>query len=367
MQTKENRSGRSDHHGKDGKGPQHDAGNLPCLWHQDDQVHQVGRRRSAISIVHFSFSTSDPLFQSEPHSARLRANPNPIFVAFGAAGLEIGSSNLKFHITLVDIDSLKPHEEVIDTLVKSLANKIQSQGIVRDPIMVDQKEHVILDGMHRFSSLKLLKCRFAPCCLVDYDNPRIKVGSWFRLFATEHAEPLARNLLTENKLPYVEERTGVGQDRLDPRIVIFSKDGNCYRLEKSYDPIELTKIAVKLERALSARGYRVNYLSENAAFQKLNSGNADLVIAIPVFTKQQIRNFGVQGLLLPHKVTRHVMPSRPLRLDVPLPLLMQQNDTQAEADLELRALLSSRRVERKPPGSVVDGRRYEEELLVFTA
>jgi ParB-like chromosome segregation protein Spo0J len=281
--------------------------------------------------------------------------------------LEIGSSNLKFHISLVEIDYLKPHEEVIDTLVKSLANTIRSQGIVRDPIMVDQKEHVILDGMHRYGSLKLLKCRFAPCCLVDYDNPQIKVDSWFRLFATKQTESLVRNLLKENKTPYVEQRTPIANARLDSRTVIFTKDGNSYRLEQSSDPIELTKSAVRLERALSARGYHVDYLSENVAFQRLKSGKVDLVIAIPVFTKEQIREFGLQRLLLPHKVTRHVMPSRPLRLNVPLRMLMQQNISQVDADQELRALLSSRKIERKPPGSVVDGRRYEEELLVFTA
>lgn len=281
--------------------------------------------------------------------------------------MEIGSSDLKFDISLVEIESLKPHEEVIDTLVKSLANTIQSEDIVRDPIIVDQEEHVILDGMHRYSSLKLLKCRFAPCCLVDYDNPQIKVGSWFRLFATRPAESLVRNLLKENKTPYVEQRTPIEDARLDPRTVIFTKDGNSFRLEQSSDPIELTRTAVRLERALSARGCRVDYLSESAAFQELNSGKAELVIAIPVFSKQQIRTFGLQGLLLPHKVTRHVMPSRPLRLNIPLRMLMQQKSTQAEVDQELRALLSSRGIHRKPPGSVVDGRRYEEELLVFTA
>jgi len=227
-------------------------------------------------------------------------------------------------------------------------------------------DHVILDGMHRCGSLKLLKCRFAPCCLVDYDNPQIKVSSWFRIFAAEQAEPLVRDLLEESKTPYVEQRMSIADARLDPRTVIFTTNGNSYRLEKPSDPIELTNTAVVLERAMSARGYHVNYLSEGAAFQKLNSGNEAVVIAVPVFTKQQIRKFGVEGLLLPHKVTRHTMPSRPLRMNVPLRMLMQENTTQSEADQELRALLSTRRVERKPPGSVVDGRRYEEELLVFT-
>ena len=267
----------------------------------------------------------------------------------------------------MEMEDLKPHEEVMEPLVKSLADAIRIQGIVRDPVIVDREQLVVLDGMHRLASLKLLKCRFAPCCLVDYDSPLIKVGSWFRLFAIEDAELVAKDLLKENELDYIEEKTDIENARIDPRAIIFTKNGYCYNLQHVSDAVELASTAVNLERALTARGYHVDYQPESVAFQNLKSRSADLVIAVPVFTKQQIRERGVSGLLLPHKVTRHVMPSRPLRVDVPLSMLTAENTSQAELDQELHVLLSARSVERKPPGSVVDGRRYEEELLVFAA
>ena len=265
----------------------------------------------------------------------------------------------------MEIENLKPHEEVIESLVKSLADAIRIQGIVRDPLMVDQEELVVLDGMHRLAALKLLKSHFAPCCLVDYDNPLIKVGSWFRLFAIEEAELVAKDLLKQNMLLYVEDKTDIGKARSDPRAIIFTKDGYCFNLQQSSDAVEFTRTAVNLERELTTRGCHVDYQPESVAFQQLISGSTDLVIAVPVFTKQQIRQLGVAGLLLPHKVTRHVMPSRPMRVDIPLHMLMREDASQAQADQELRAFLSTRSVEKKPPGSVVDGRRYEEELLVF--
>jgi len=267
----------------------------------------------------------------------------------------------------MELENLKPHEEVIEPLVKSLADAIRTQGIVRDPLIVDREELVVLDGMHRLASLKLLRCRSAPCCLVDYDNPLIKVGSWFRLFAIEEAELVAKDLLKENELRYVEEKADIEKARTNPRAIIFTKNGYCYELEKVSDSVELTRTAVNLERALTTQGYHVDYQPETVAFQRLISRSADLVIAVPVFTKEQIREFGVGGLLLPHKVTRHVMPSRPLRVDVPLNMLTPEATSQADADQALHELLSTRSVERKPPGSVVDGRRYEEELLVFAA
>ena len=283
----------------------------------------------------------------------------------GAAALEISSSNLTFHISLVDIDALKPHEEVIDSLVKSLADGMRNRGLVRDPLIVDQDKYVILDGMHRHSSLKSLGCRFAPCCLVDYDNPLIKVGSWFRLFTVKDAESLAEGLLKENDLNYTEEKIGAVKLNSECNSIILTKNGTQYTLRDS-DPIELTRTAVALEKAVVTQGYHVDYLPENVALENLKLGRINFVIAVPVFTKRQIREFGISGLLLPHKTTRHVMPSRPLRIDIPLDMLRKPHISQVQADVELRNLLSTRRVETKPPGSVVDGRRYEEELLVFT-
>ena len=60
------------------------------------------------------------------------------------------------------------------------------------------------------------------------------------------------------------------------------------------------------------------------------------------------------------------MPSRPLKVDVPLKMLTDPTVSREEADRKLGELLTKRQVELKPPGSIIDGRRYEEELLIFT-
>jgi len=268
---------------------------------------------------------------------------------------------------LIDINNLKPHEEVIDSLVESIADAIRVQGFVRDPLIVDKDEHVILDGMHRYSSLKSLKCRFAPCCLVNYDNPLIKVGSWFRLFNIQEPESLAENLLNEHNLEYTKTRIDLEHLTYNSQSIILTGRDTQYFLPQSSDLIEFARTAVKLEKALVKKGHHVDYLSETVAIETLRSGRVNFAISLPIFSKKQIREFGAQALLLPHKVTRHVMPSRPLRIDVPLTMLADPTIAQEEANRRLGEGLSARQVDRKPPGSIVDGRRYEEELLVFAA
>ncbi len=265
---------------------------------------------------------------------------------------------------MVETEELKPHEEVIDSVVGSLASEVRREGLLRDPLVVDQEDLVILDGMHRFSSLKLLNCRFIPCCLVDYDSPQISIGSWFRLFRVDDAGSLAEDILKEVKLNYLKASVQLSNESYKPEVIILTRPGDKYSLLEPLDPSQRARIAVSLEKVMVTKGHPVKYLSEIVAFEQLRSGEVNFVISVPIFTKEQIRNFGLTGHLLPHKVTRHVMPSRPLGINAPLSLLSESS--REEAERKLGEILSQRRVERKPPGSVVDGRRYQEELLLFS-
>ncbi len=281
--------------------------------------------------------------------------------------MEISSSHLNFRISLVEIEELKPHEEVVDSIVKSLASDMQCEGKVRDPIIVDQVEYVILDGMHRFSALRSLNCRFVPCCLLDYDSSLVKVGSWFRLFQVEHAEPVAEELLVEADLKYSKQHVDLESMAYQADTVILVEGDLAFSMDQPLDPLEHARTAVRLEKAMVKRGYKVNYLSEMDAIGNLRSRTVSLAISLPVFSKRQIREFGLSGRLLPHKVTRHVIPSRPLGIDVPTALLHDPAISGVEAERKLGDLLAARHVERKPRGSTVGGRRYEEELLVFSS
>jgi len=281
--------------------------------------------------------------------------------------LEISSSSLSFRISLIEVDALKAHEEVVDSIVDFLANDMLTEGKVRDPLIVDQEECVILDGMHRYSSLKSLKCRFIPCCLVDYDSPLIRVGAWFRLFAVDQPESLAEKVLTENKLRYSRERIKFDDMTCETQTIILTSTETAFSLTQPLEPVEQARTAVLVEKSMAKLGHVAEYLSEIVAIQNLRSGKRNLVISLPVFTKRQIRDLGQRGLLLPHKVTRHVIPSRPLHINVPLQILKDATISQQEADRKLGNLLAERQVERKDPGSIVDGRRYEEELLVFSS
>ncbi|MFH0971908.1 MAG: ParB N-terminal domain-containing protein [Candidatus Micrarchaeota archaeon] len=85
--------------------------------------------------------------------------------------------NGKRKYTLMSIRRLKSHEQIQPDRLAKLILRIQKDGMLKKPILVDGKNHVILDGHHRAESLKRLKLKKIPAILVDYSSRAIKLAS----------------------------------------------------------------------------------------------------------------------------------------------------------------------------------------------
>jgi len=275
--------------------------------------------------------------------------------------MDINSSTISLRISLVDLNDLKPHEEIIEQALADLAKAIVDQNEVRDPVIVDKESLVILDGMHRYNALKRLGCRLAPACLVDYEDERISVGSWFRCFNAPNPAALAAEALEALNQRCERVVIGSAENDLSKSAILTVPYG--FQLVSEMDKPSKARLAVGLESYISGRGFGCEYAADNTRIQP--NLKANMIIPVPVFSKAEIKETATLGRLLPHKVTRHIIPSRPLRIDVPLNLL--SGKSREEANEKLEQLLSSRSVIMKPPGSLVDGRRYQEELLLFEA
>ena len=84
-------------------------------------------------------------------------------------------SNLK--IALMPIDELKPHEKGSPVYLELLRQEILEDRALKYPIIADEKTRVILDGMHRWLTLKSLGYALIPVILADaFQNPKIHVG-----------------------------------------------------------------------------------------------------------------------------------------------------------------------------------------------
>ena len=82
-------------------------------------------------------------------------------------------------VSLVDLDWLKPHEEIKIKNRDKLLEMTKKWGGFTNPLLVDSQTGSILDGHHRHSVAVCLNLKRVPAILIDYlSNDEISVDVW---------------------------------------------------------------------------------------------------------------------------------------------------------------------------------------------
>jgi len=274
---------------------------------------------------------------------------------------------LTFQIKLVELGKLHIHEEIIPELLGSMVDEIKSSGMLRHPIIADVNNLVVLDGMHRVAALKKIKCRYVPACLVDYDSPNVKVGCWYRTVSGKASTNASLNLLRQLKIKLdkasIAEVKRALEDRKAVAAILSKKD--CHTIFAKASGIREAYAWVgRIEKNFANSGLNVSYETERDAEENVESGEATAVLMTPRATKEEVLEAALSGKLFAHKTTRHTVPTRPMCVDVPLEWLKGDLPIK-ECNRMLVKQLKKRELQRLPPGSTFERRRYDEELLVF--
>jgi len=278
----------------------------------------------------------------------------------------ISHGKLNLCIAIVDLADLYLHEEIIPSFLEKLACSIVEDGCLKHPIIVDKASLVVLDGMHRVAALEKLGCKRIPVCLVDYKNPSIKVGCWYRVI--KGANALTRVIIAVQRMGFLlEENEGIEEKVGTPPFVAVIKDRErslvvCSQFENLKETYEIIK---NIENKLKASTLKVDFETEPDALRKLQEHDVDAVLLTPRLTKDAIIETALSGKVFSYKATRHIIPARPLYVNVPLSLLKNDRRPLPEVNEELRIMLQKRHLTHIPAGSLLDGRRYEEDLYIF--
>ncbi len=82
---------------------------------------------------------------------------------------------MKNKISFIEINKLKSHEMVCLKRLKQVKDDLLIKGYIKNPVVIDRKNNIILDGHHRVAALKQLGANKIPAYLVDYQNKNIGV------------------------------------------------------------------------------------------------------------------------------------------------------------------------------------------------
>lgn len=279
----------------------------------------------------------------------------------------LAAPKLELRLRLEELGKVKVHEEIIPELLEALVREMRSDGMAKHPVVVDSNTLVVLDGMHRVAALEKLGCRYLPACLVDYRNPHIYVGCWYRSVHGDVANSELFDAVKSLGLEVESSSLEEALEALDGReatAAMLTGEG-CHVLRGAGEGIRASYAWVgRIERALKERGLKVGYEAERDARRMVGSGEVAAAIMTPRVRKEEVVEAALGGNPFAHKTTRHVVAARPMAVNVPLEWLMGGRRLE-DVNGMLIEHLSKRRVRRLPRGEVFEGRRYEEELWVF--
>ena len=239
--------------------------------------------------------------------------------------------------------------------------------MLKHPIIADVNTLVVLDGMHRVAALRKIRCRYIPVCLIDYNSPKVNVGCWYRTVSGKASTNVLLDLIRQLKVKLDKASIAGAKRALEDRetvAAILSKN-DCYTISAKASGIrEAYALVGRIEKTFANSGLNVSYEMERDAEENVKSGQAIAAIMTLRATKSEVLEAALSEKVFAHKTTRHIVPTRPMCVDVPLAWL------EGEISLDrVNAMfaehLSKRETKRLPVGSTFEGRRYEEELLIF--
>ena len=285
----------------------------------------------------------------------------------------INTGNLELRLEVVPAASLLLHEEVIPDQAENLVLEFRNWANLQNPVIVDD-EYMVLDGHHRASVFRELGFRHILVCRLDYLNAAVQLRYWFRR--------LGRVLEPDSFRQLVEEVGGTLQqvDNADTLRKLWRENRfQCgiqqsqffallhFRNEVVNDAVSAYRVVETIQKRLVEEGKRLEYIPcqavEEARFcQELRAD--ELIIWTPRISKKMVVDAVKKNKRFTPKATRHLIPARPLNVNMPIALLREPMPLE-EINGRLMELLNNKKMRRFGPGQIVNGRYYEEALYVF--
>ena len=258
------------------------------------------------------------------------------------------------------VSSLMPHEETIPAHVDRIASEIKREGIQRDPIIFDAETQTVLDGMHRLAAFARLGLEYVVCSPVDYSSKTLDVNRWARVYTVHERKDMNKVLFDAgiSKKSTLQEAFTALNERRGGLAAISSRD-----VLMPAAPMDLDR-AFAIMRALDEIALKLGWKKEFVPEEDVDVAIQDerrVVILVQRLGKNDVVNAARDKRLFPHKTSMHTVDPRPVAVDVPIERLKSKTGAQLAEQLRLPE------GKMLPSGSIYQGRKYKERLLLLNS
>ena len=230
-------------------------------------------------------------------------------------------------LRIVPLANLLLHEQHDSGRSAPLITRLKAEGVLKNPPVVapiGDERYVVLDGANRVTALLELGLPHIAVQSVDYEDPELVLDTWYHLVSSFPRNEFNRSLgllagvkVTVSELMHARaelaRRAALAYFSLPNNgVFTISAEGNLHqRTQLLNDIVDIYKTRGKIHRA------NTDHLDQLLPYY-------DEVTALVVFPRYQpaeIMELARVGARLPAGITRHIIPRRALRINMPLSLL----------------------------------------------
>ena len=282
-----------------------------------------------------------------------------------------GPFNAEFELPdlrFVEVARLVPHERHDDQRAEPLVRRLREAGMLKNPPIVaplgnegrGDERFVVLDGANRVSAAHSAGLPHLLVQIVRYDDPSVRLSTWHHALIG----PTRADLETMwARIPGLER---VDSEPRHARAVLARREA--FALAQ----VGAQTIELRGGSDLHAQndllnavvdGYRDRYRFHRVTSDWLGDArgrfpDVTALVVFPRFEQAEILELAVSGARMPAGITRHLIPWRALRVNVPLEVLADPKRSATEKDAWLQERIQTRVAERGV-------RFYEESTVLF--
>jgi len=266
-------------------------------------------------------------------------------------------------LRFVEVERLVPHEQHDEQRSQPLVAVMRSDGVLRNPPVVAPLEDgrfVVLDGANRSTAAKLAGLPHLVVQVVDYHDPDLRLSIW------NHALLSFPSGAIEELLDELPELVRDTDDPVHARAVLARRDAfavidigdRALTLDAGSDLEQRNRV---LNHVVDSYRNRTSYhrvITESLAEAQQHFPGVTALVVFPHFQRAEILELAQCGARLPAGITRHVIPWRALRINVPLERMADRTEDAATKTAWLQGWLKEKVLARKV-------RFYEESTVLF--
>jgi hypothetical protein len=240
-------------------------------------------------------------------------------------------------LRVVPVGQLLLHEQHDAQRSEPLAQRLLADGVLKNPPIVApvdaEQSFVVLDGANRLTAIQALGLAHIAVQVVDYGDAELVLDTWHHLVSAMAREVFSRLLdgvhglhLEATTLPHARAQLA----RRDALAFVEYPDGGVFTLHADGDLHRRTALLNDLVDIYKSRGriFRAN----TDQLERLLPFHDDttVLVVFPRYDPVEIVDLARVGARLPAGITRHLIPRRALRINVPVSLLREEQSLQAK-------------------------------------